>query len=69
MEFMDFFNSFMEDRHHHQTSPSEPPKMPNFFEVDKKKVGSLITFLSYLFNCIWIPEYIFITLSDNNIAD
>lgn len=35
---MEFFNSLMDDQRrspvHHDT-----PKMPNFFEVDKKKVG------------------------------
>ncbi|KAJ2948290.1 hypothetical protein O0L34_g7525 [Tuta absoluta] len=34
---MEFFNNLMEERHHPQTH-SEPPKMPNFFEVDKKKL-------------------------------
>jgi hypothetical protein len=37
MEFMDFFNMIKEE----PRSPphSDTPKMPNFFEVDKKKVG------------------------------
>lgn len=39
MDIMDFFNSFMEEHHgQHQGSNGEAPKMPNFFEVDKKKV-------------------------------
>lgn len=39
MEFMDFFNMIKEEPH--RSPPhSEPPKMPNFFEVDKKKVGT-----------------------------
>ncbi|KPJ09600.1 AT-rich interactive domain-containing protein 3A [Papilio machaon] len=36
MEFMDFFNTLMEEQR--QTSHNDPPKMPNFFEVDKKKL-------------------------------
>ncbi|CAH2984659.1 unnamed protein product [Chilo suppressalis] len=36
MEFMDFFNMIKEEPRSPQHS--EPPKMPNFFEVDKKKV-------------------------------
>lgn len=40
MEFMDFFNTLMEEQRQSSPHHSEPPKMPNFFEVDKKKVGS-----------------------------
>lgn len=43
MEFMDFFNSLMED-HHPNAAHSDPPKMPNFFEVDKKKVCFYLIF-------------------------
>lgn len=53
MEFMEFFNSLMDDQ---RRSPvhHDPPKMPNFFEVDKKKVGlksciNLIRFTNLLF--------------------
>ncbi|GBP13751.1 hypothetical protein EVAR_7984_1 [Eumeta japonica] len=34
MEFMNFLNALMEEQ---SSSPTDPPKMPNFFEVDKKK--------------------------------
>ncbi|OWR45717.1 AT-rich interactive domain-containing protein 3C [Danaus plexippus plexippus] len=37
MELMDFFNTLM-DEQLSSSIHSEPPKMPNFFEVDKKKL-------------------------------
>lgn len=37
---MEFFNNLMEDHHHGSAHHDrDPPKMPNFFEVDKKKVS------------------------------
>lgn len=38
MEFMNFLNALVDDT---SMSSTDPPKMPNFFEIDKKKVSDL----------------------------
>lgn len=57
MEFMEFFNSLMDDQ---RRSPvhHDPPKMPNFFEVDKKKVGRKFKIISIFLLFIFYVFYL-----------